>query len=66
MKIQNYEQQLFGTFSGKSTKSCVHYTESLPFFNLFFCGVIADTFPYDLGRNKEPRPRFYIIQHIVR
>ena len=25
MKIQNYERQLFGTFSRKSTKSCVHY-----------------------------------------
>ena len=41
-------------------------SESLPFFNLFFCGIIADTFPYDLGRNKEQRSRFYIIQHIVR
>jgi len=29
MKIQNYERQLFGTFSRKSTKSCVHYNYNL-------------------------------------
>ena len=55
MKIQNYERQLFGTFSRKSTKSCVHYITAPTILN----GVLSlKTQNFPVKSNSENRFTF--------